>query len=786
MTPRRKARPRRCSRRASIFDAAWVIEDRAGDLAAKLAHKFKPKTCDDVAARYKLLEGLSFRAVFTTNYDHFLNAGRVIRTQVHGEIGDVLTAPEHDRVLKLHGCQQDPKTMVLTSMDFTRAKMNPALAKVMHAAASAYSFLFVGYGMDDEDVRLWLEDCCHALGQQQHWALVDRKKWGPSRRKLFRQRFGVQMVDADLNKDGYPDIAKFLGQLRAAYDKLKWRPASRTWKDKERKLYVDPLVSRQDAKTQESLDEFIVRWYQEDSRKLLVLLGEFGTGKTWFSYRAADLIEGRGRVPVVVPLGEFSEGADAAAVVKAVAPGNEAQFNEKTQRGEYVLILDAFDEMGRAAGDTLDTSFEGLRKMASGKAKVIITCRKEFFRDEKDQDRVLGLSESDKVVARGVEKIEVLPFNAGQIEKALLARGKPELFNRIKDNPAVMKLASRPVLLSLIVEYQGASLDATTGEVELYRDNLPRLVGRGMEEDVKRRLGFAEALAWKIQNQPSGAGAIHSGEVDELAKSMGVNEAELETFRSRSLLVRQVDQFAFGHASFREYLVAKQIKPYLERGEFKACRLSNPTIAFIREMWKWPKPPQEKKDGMVWVPPGPFIYGEGDTARVMNMEHGFWIDKYPVTVAEYRKFKKPTGMQSGDDHPVTQVSWEDAQGYAKWAEKRLPTEFEWEKAARGADGRQYPWGDEFDSSKCNTEESGRGGTSSVKAYGAKGESPFGCVDMAGNVWEWTASGWAAEDSDKVVRGGAWSWDSGDARCAFRSYFLPGLRFDYFGFRCART
>ena len=91
------------------------------------------------------------------------------------------------------------------------------------------------------------------------------------------------------------------------------------------------------------------------------------------------------------------------------------------------------------------------------------------------------------------------------------------------------------------------------------------------------------------------------------------------------------------------------------------------------------------------------------------------------------------------DHPVVYVSWRDCVAYAEWAGVRLLTEQEWEKAARGIDGRVYPWGDEFDSARCNTYESGIGATTPVGRYSPGGDSPCGCADMAGNVWEWTAS-----------------------------------------------
>ena len=208
---------------------------------------------------------------------------------------------------------------------------------------------------------------------------------------------------------------------------------------------------------------------------------------------------------------------------------------------------------------------------------------------------------------------------------------------------------------------------------------------------------------------------------------------------------------------------------------------------------------------MVAIPAGEFLMG--DEKRKVHVD-AFRIDKFPVTQRQYKRFidanpehrvpyvdsdwAKPynwdrqarTFPPDKADYPVVLVSWHDAVAYAEWAGKRLPTEEEWEKAARGTDGRVYPWGDDFDSDRCNTAESGIGGTTLVGRYSPQGDSPYGCVDMAGNVWEWTASEWSSSSKNKVLRGGSWwYYDRSLARSSYRYGRGPVLRASGVGFRC---
>jgi serine/threonine protein kinase/formylglycine-generating enzyme required for sulfatase activity len=230
---------------------------------------------------------------------------------------------------------------------------------------------------------------------------------------------------------------------------------------------------------------------------------------------------------------------------------------------------------------------------------------------------------------------------------------------------------------------------------------------------------------------------------------------------------------------------------------------------------------------MIRVPAGWFLRGsderdpdaqpvEKPQSRIHLSE--YWMGKYPVTNAQYAVFVEATGHRYPDhwpeggvppgeeNHPVVNVNWWDAAAYCRWLGEitgksyHLPTEAQWEKAARGADGRLYPWGNHWDVRACNARVAGRRGTLPVGAFSPAGDSPFGCADVAGNVLEWT-SDWYRKDyyslstafEDplgpasgvvKSLRGGSWSSESQGVRCAARYASNQKIANAEIGFRCA--
>jgi len=251
-------------------------------------------------------------------------------------------------------------------------------------------------------------------------------------------------------------------------------------------------------------------------------------------------------------------------------------------------------------------------------------------------------------------------------------------------------------------------------------------------------------------------------------------------------------------------------------GGTNSTKIHPPTNAQRGDTWTNPR------DGakMVYIPAGEFIMGSNDSGRD-QIDGGrdekpqrrvyldsYWLYQLEVTVAQYRKFCQATGtsMPSApswgfqDKHPIVNVSWNDAKAYCDWAGVELPTEAKWEMAARGTDGRKWPWGNEWDAKKCNTHENGPKTPTPVGAY-PSGASPYNCLDMVGNVWEWCADWYdfnyyknASQRNptgpntgqERVVRGGCWNSYSDVARCAFRAGRDPVNVYFNLGFRCAKT
>ncbi|MFQ5900143.1 MAG: formylglycine-generating enzyme family protein [Thermodesulfobacteriota bacterium] len=229
---------------------------------------------------------------------------------------------------------------------------------------------------------------------------------------------------------------------------------------------------------------------------------------------------------------------------------------------------------------------------------------------------------------------------------------------------------------------------------------------------------------------------------------------------------------------------------------------------------------------MVYISAGEFIMGSNTLSVRTKPERkvfvkAFYIDHYEVTNSQYKRFIDSTGHEAPDlsrisdedfnryakrfawrngsylpdrkYHPVQYVNFNDAVAYCKWAKKRLPEEEEWEKAARGSDGRNWPWGDTLVNEIVNTGSSGIRDTTEVDFF-PSGMSPYGVYGMAGNVWEWVDTpfkpypGSTAKTPDfeaMTIRGGSWESDFNFSQTAYRDFSEPEVKKRTIGFRCAK-
>jgi formylglycine-generating enzyme required for sulfatase activity len=304
---------------------------------------------------------------------------------------------------------------------------------------------------------------------------------------------------------------------------------------------------------------------------------------------------------------------------------------------------------------------------------------------------------------------------------------------------------------------------------------------------------FHLAAGAAVKQQPAAsAGSSGSAELEAERKRL---QAERDAFAREK---READERAKLEAERRQLeeerrRLAEQRVAEAESKKIEEARVRPPSVPGQtgREI--------TGKDGapMLLVPAGEFLYGDNNQRMSLS---AFYMDKYEVTTKLYAAFMQATGraapkswnkvsLISDGDRPVIDMTWHDADAYCRQYGKRLPTEQEWEKAARGTDGRKYPWGNEEPNrSLANYNWDGKrdwqgyATLASVESYEA-GKSPYGIYNMAGNVWEWTSSD--SGSGRKVFRGGSWSDIAFGMRSTFRFGYPPADLGDENGFRCAQ-
>ncbi|MCP4212984.1 MAG: SUMF1/EgtB/PvdO family nonheme iron enzyme [Halieaceae bacterium] len=330
---------------------------------------------------------------------------------------------------------------------------------------------------------------------------------------------------------------------------------------------------------------------------------------------------------------------------------------------------------------------------------------------------------------------------------------------------------------------------------------LDELVAKALREEPWRRWrDGAEMLA-----------ALEKGQA--VAKTRSEEEVAAQGRARETALAARYDelQVAFGEARWQDaillagrileespgYRDVNKLRTQAQEAQRREAETVAPAVAPAANK----KAKKEKERQSIWrqigiemihIPAGDFLYGNGK--KKINLGD-YSLAKTPVTNAQYKVFIDATGhRQPGhwtggvipkgkENHPVVEVSWEDAQAFCQWSGLRLPTEQEWEKGARGTDGRAYPWGNQDpNASLCNFDRN-IGDTTPVNRYSG-GASPYGLLDMAGNVWDWCEDWYDSNKKYRVLRGGSWRDYQNGVRSAFWGYVSPGVRNYDIGFRCA--
>ncbi|MCX6032173.1 MAG: SUMF1/EgtB/PvdO family nonheme iron enzyme [Chloroflexi bacterium] len=523
----------------------------------------------------------------------------------------------------------------------------------------------------------------------------------------------------------------------------------RTWFDKELITEADTrgLVHQDEADTG-GLPNGVVRALQ---RRFLVR-GEARGGDTWI-----ELVHDR--------------------FVEPIRASNAAWFPQHLSALQRQAAL--WDEQGRSPGLLLrgkelvmaeQWELEHEREIDPHEQAFLEACRAERARAEKERKSAERERQQNRL-------IRMLGIGAGVV--AILALAAAIWAGKSSAE------ASRQKRIAVTAQ---ATAEANA---KLAQDQLDHLAGLALLQK-----------AYELKEQGDGLGAIEKLRAAKTTNTdLGINvEAEIELVRRQvaTELVQEGEALAKG-------------------GDFPAAEAKFKAALAL-------EPPPDTPV-YVYVPPGEFRMGAGaEDDRIVSQfgwdnssEHpqhpvtldGYWIQRTEVTNAQYRRCVEAGGCKPPDDinvryrnpqfatQPVTGVTWFQARDYAAWAGGRLPTEAEWEKACRGTDGRTYPWGNQAPTGELlNFRETGLGTWSAVGSY-PKGASPYGALDMAGNVWEWTAD-WLDDtyyaDSPKenptgpatgdfrVLRGGSLYYKADLVRCAKRDHYFPGNWFDSPGFR----
>ncbi len=439
------------------------------------------------------------------------------------------------------------------------------------------------------------------------------------------------------------------------------------------KHYIEPNCHDEKEKKKGLLHNYVQAWLNDPDRKLLAILGDYGIGKTSFCYKFASDLTRPDYAPVLIELKKMRE--------------SHASWRELIEReialrkptsGDIVLILDGFDELSlKFDKETVLKEIANLSETTKDFAKVILTSRTQFFRSRQEERDILlrepGMTPEGPVPIPYPEKFEriyVSPFSHEDIKAYLnLALGKEgasDFWNNVIEKVFDLKdLAKRPVLLELITKHSEDIRKiegmVTPGKVyEVVTEGWRKREGKRAPENI---MFFMEELAYRMFTMQESQ--LHFNTLREaIALYFDVEIRErLELFldnleyqiRNCTLLSRNDAEgyYVFGHRSFIEYFVARKLSREIPDNMAQEIKITDEIALFVSEfisaaVYERAKPPAGVKvpADMVYVPPGQFIMGEGDGIRIRSIEKGFFIDKYPVTNAQFCKFLNERGNQS--------------------------------------------------------------------------------------------------------------------------------------------
>ncbi|MDZ7261470.1 MAG: SUMF1/EgtB/PvdO family nonheme iron enzyme [candidate division KSB1 bacterium] len=578
------------------------------------------------------------------------------------------------------------------------------------------------------------------------------------------------------------------------------------------KHYYELSCCDSEGKIYKSVTDIAVDWVHEPERNCLILLGDEGAGKSTVCLQLVYLLAQeykknpqQSRIPLYIPLRDYARAINIRQLITDllvnqyhIRVDSFAAVEKILKDGKLIPIFDGFDELSPLLDKKLiGENFKELTKLVETGRKTMLTCDSNFFLTQVQAEHLPGPFEKyDILFLQGLDNRQIPEF----LQK--YTRNWEAFYLKIKSIPGLIELARCPLLLEMLVyslapllkkekEIKVSSLYEVYTSFWLEQKETPSILS------PEQRVFFMEELAFQILktgrlfiNKKDLPQSILT-EFDLLIKTYeGLNFLDFDLSTCPYLSRDKDDHYKFIHKSFMEFFVAQKYVKAVKEGkldDFYEVELSYEIKNFIVEMIpRVYEKPEDRYLKMVKIPEG-------------KQTKAFWIDEYPVTNLAYREFiqatrfkpphywKHDTYPEDKAHHPVVHITWYDAMLYAKWAGKRLPTEKEWEKAAGYEEGLNYPWGNEFDSQKCNSIESGLVDTTPVDKY-PEGKSPYGCYDMAGNVWEWTAS-WVDEIRKyygHVAKGGSF-WSD---RLSLTSGMRLSLRYlnipldDAVGFRCA--